>query len=372
MFFTATGGPPAPSFSASTLRSSANAAPLFLFALKGLVANRFFVPCPFPMDSPSNEEATPSSPQGFGSAAGMRLLAFLMRVAPRFVVYAFALVPVLWYYVTRPEGRFSSKIYQRRLGLRYGPLRRFLFGLRQARELSRVILDNMYLGLLGPGCFRLERLGTQRFHEALEEGRGLVLLAAHVGNWHLAATFLHNTGRTVHLVTAEVRHPEVQRQMDLAKGRSSHLVIHDARGGVGLLVELRAALGRGEVVIMAGDRAEAGSPIAVPFLGQEALFPTTPFHLALATGAPVCTALSFRTGLHRYVCYGLGPYRVVANGRADRQAAVERALRTFVGHLEELLRRHPTQWYNFFDFWSDKISEPRAQRSRSFPGQEPR
>lgn len=346
--------------------------PLVQFNIYCLVTTSVFMPCPFFMDSPSTEEVTSSSRQGFGSAAGMRLLAFLMRVAPRFVVYAFALVPVFWYYVVRPEGRSSSKIYQRRLGLRHGPLRRFLFGLGQARELSRVILDNMYLSLLGPGGFQLERLGTQRFHDALEEGRGLVLLAAHAGNWHLASTFLHNTRRTVHLVTAEVRHPEVRRQMDLAKERSSHLVVHDATGGVGLLIDLRAALGRGEVVIMAGDRAESGNPMAVPFLGQEALFPTTPFHLALATGAPICTALSFRTGMHRYTCYGLGPYRVVALDRADRRTAVERALRTFVNHLEELLRRHPTQWYNFFDFWSDKISEPREQRNRSCAGQEPR
>jgi predicted LPLAT superfamily acyltransferase len=314
------------------------------------------------MEMPMTETARPSPRQELGSATGMRLLAFLMRALPRVAVYTFAWIPVLWYYVVRPEGRLSSAVYQKRLGLEHGSLRRFLFGLRQARELSLVILDNMYLGLFGPAEFKLERLGTQRFHEALEEGRGLVLLAAHAGNWHLATTFLHNTRRTVHLVTAEARHPELKRQMDTAKRHFGQLVMHDAKGGVGLLVELRAALGRGEVVVMAGDRSEAGNPLAVPFFGQAAHFPTTPFYLALSSGAPVCTALSFRTGMHRYTCYGLGPYRVAASSRANRPAAVERALRTFVGHLEELLRKHPTQWYNFFDFWSGQVTDSKPQK----------
>lgn len=282
----------------------------------------------------------------------MRFLGLLMRVAPRFVVYLFALVPVVWYYLTKLEGRTSSSLYQRHLGLGYSGMRRFFFGLRQATQFSRVILDNMYLGLFGPGRFKLTRLGTQKFLDALEEGRGLVLIAAHAGNWHLATTFLHNTQRTVHLVTAEARHSEVQRQMDTAKQRSNHLVLHDANQGLGLLIELRAALGRGEVVVMAGDRADAGSPIAVPFLGSPALFPTTPFHLAMASGAPVCTALSFRTGMHRYTCYGLGPYRIAAGGRADRDSAVVRAVTTFANHLEELVLKYPTQWYNFYDFWA--------------------
>jgi predicted LPLAT superfamily acyltransferase len=280
-----------------------------------------------------------------GSPTGMKLMAALVRVLPRSLVYGFGVFPVIWYYLTRPEGRLSAAIYQRRLGLELGPIRRFLFGLKQALAFSHVILDNMYLGIFGPDRLRLNEIGTDIFLKALERGKGLILLSAHAGNWHLAINFLSNTHTKVNLVTDDVRQEEVRRQMDMAKKRSGHLVVHDATQGPDLIFELRAALGRGEIVILAGDRVTTGRKFVLDFLGKQASFPGNAYHLSRATGAPICTALPFRTGMQSYNCYGLGPFR----GDSPRKMAQE-----FVDHLEQLLRRYPEQWFNFYDFWEMK------------------
>jgi predicted LPLAT superfamily acyltransferase len=34
------------------------------------------------------------------------------------------------------------------------------------------------------------------------------------------------------------------------------------------------------------------------------------------------------------------------------QGGEDDALRTWVGLLEDAVRRHPTQWFNFFDIWN--------------------
>ncbi len=289
-----------------------------------------------------------------GSSLGMKLLAVLMRIFPLPIVYWTAMVPVIWYYLRRPEGRLSSATYQRMLGLNYGPVRRFLFGLSQARAFSHVILDNMYLGMFGPERFQLKSIGIEVFLQALDQKKGLILVSAHVGNWHLAVNFLNNTNRSVHLVIDDVRQTEVQRQMDAAKASAGHLFVHDANKGPELVFELRAALNRGEVVILDGDRAVSSRRIKVPFLGGQAWFPTTAFSIAAATGAPVCAALVFRTGNQHYECYGIGPLNdVPLNGSANRRSQAEMMARRFAGHLETYVRRFPKQWFNFFDFWRE-------------------
>jgi predicted LPLAT superfamily acyltransferase len=272
----------------------------------------------------------------------MKLMEAFVRALPRSLVYAFAMFPVVWYFVIRSEGRCSSNGYQTRLGRAEGKITRFLFGLGQARAFSQIILDNMYLGIKGPDKFHLHEYGTEVLRECLNRGKGLILLSAHVGNWHLAVNFLGYTDTRVHLVIDDVREAEVKRQMDRAKEKSAHLTVHDARRGLDLVFELKSALSRGEIVILAGDRVTTGRKKRASFLGAEAWFPTSAFTLARLTGAPVCTALCFRTGMQRYDCTAIGPFE------GDSE---EEMLRQFSIHLEAHLKHFPKQWFNFFDFW---------------------
>jgi predicted LPLAT superfamily acyltransferase len=281
----------------------------------------------------------------FGSQTGMKLLAFFMRFFPRQVVYWIALLPVVWYYLFQPEGRQSSAIYQRRIGLTHGPIRRFFFGLGQAKAFSQVILDNMYLGMFGPDRFNLSLVGTEIFLDALSHGKGLILLSAHVGNWHLALNFLSNTRTRVHLVTDEARQTEVRRQMDLAKENVDHLVVHNLSKGMDLIFELRTFLSRGEVVILGADRVTGERKTTAEFFGGQASFPTTAYFLAKISEAPICTAFSFRTGMQRYTCHGVGPFWIKTN------EDIKQAVQKFASSLENHLERFPQQWFNFFDFW---------------------
>jgi predicted LPLAT superfamily acyltransferase len=307
-------------------------------------------------EEPEEMESQTSSPKRrtetpLGSSIGMKLLAFVMRILPTRLAYLIAYIPVLWYYMLRPEGRLSASRLHERLGLAGGGFSCFRFGFRQARDFSRIILDNIYLGIFGPKRFEIAEYGTDIFKKTLEKGRGLLLLSAHVGNWHLAVNFLKNTQTRVHLVTDDARQAEVRHQMDRAKMASDHLTVHNLQKDTGLVFTLSAALKRGEVVIIAGDRAPSGGRrVKVPFLGKDAWFPTSGLAVAAAVNAPVCTALTFRTGTRRYECHGLGPFE---SGRdyTDKNAKIEAMAREFASHLEVYVRRFPTQWFNFYDFW---------------------
>ncbi|MBI2467970.1 MAG: lysophospholipid acyltransferase family protein [Candidatus Rokubacteria bacterium] len=127
-------------------------------------------------------------------------------------------------------------------------------------------------------------------------------------------------------------------------------------------VELVAALRRGEIVAMQGDRALGSrGDILVPFFGRPAPFPMGPFLLARAAGVAVVPAFCLLGPDYRYAVTAGDPLTVRAGGEAE-------AVRAWVALLEDVVRRHPTQWFNFFDVWNpSRAADPVPPPPRPTP-----
>jgi len=170
----------------------------------------------------------------------------------------------------------------------------------------------------------------------------LISLTAHVGNWELAGRLLAgHTERTTHVVVAE----EEARHLDQWVRRDGDGVKFITRSRPTIALELVAALRRGEVVAVQGDRALGTRGDAViPFFGRPAPFPLGPFVLARAVGVPLVPAFCVLDDSYRYTVKVVEPIVV-------RRGDEEDAARAWVASLEDVVRRHPTQWFNFFDVW---------------------
>jgi lauroyl/myristoyl acyltransferase len=172
---------------------------------------------------------------------------------------------------------------------------------------------------------------------------GLVSVTAHVGNWELAGRLLAGeSARRTNVVVAAEEAPELERWVR-RNGEGMRFV---PRSHPRIGVELVSALRRGEVVALQGDRAiGTRGDVAIPFFGRPALFPLGPFLLARAAGVPVVPAFCVLDADYRYRVR-LAPPITVTRGH-EQEAA-----RVWVGLLEDIVREHPTQWFNFFDVWT--------------------
>jgi lauroyl/myristoyl acyltransferase len=170
----------------------------------------------------------------------------------------------------------------------------------------------------------------------------LISLTAHVGNWELAGRLLAGrTERTTHVVVAE----EEALHLEQWVRRNGDGVRFVTRSRPTISVELVAALRRGEVVAVQGDRALGTRGDAlIPFFGWPAPFPLGPFVLARAAGVPLVPAFCVLDANDRYTVKVVEPLVV---SRGDE----EEAARAWVAILEDVVRQHPTQWFNFFDVW---------------------
>ena len=182
--------------------------------------------------------------------------------------------------------------------------------------------------------------GTERLNGL--EG-GMISLTAHVGNWEMAGRLLAlRSARPTHVVVAAEEIQALERWVR----RDGDGVRFVPRTMPTVSLQLVAALRRGEVVAVQGDRAlGTRGDTLVPFFGRPAPFPLGPFILARALRVPLVPAFCMLGPDDRYTVTMPEPLAVAAGGE-------EEALRAWVALLEETVRRHPTQWFNFFDIWN--------------------
>jgi KDO2-lipid IV(A) lauroyltransferase len=190
---------------------------------------------------------------------------------------------------------------------------------------------------------------------------GIVSVTAHVGNWELAGRLLADRAvRRTHVVVAPDEAPELERWVR-RDGDGMRFV---PRTHPGISLELLAALRRGEVVALQGDRALGSrGDLPIPFFGRPAPFPLGPFLLARAAGVPVVPAFCILGPDYRYIVRIAAPIIV----RRGEEAAAARA---WVAELEAVVRAHPTQWFNFFDVWNS-LGEPMPSAGDTGPGLAP-
>jgi lauroyl/myristoyl acyltransferase len=206
--------------------------------------------------------------------------------------------------------------------------------------------------------------GGEHIAAALGAGRGALLVTAHLGNWELGGVFLRAFGSQLAVVYVPDQFAEVESARQALR-RASGVVEIPIRPDESLssLPVLRA-LRQNQLVAVQGDRDFNDRGIAVPFFGAPAPFPAGPFQLALATGAPLVPAFIAYTSGHRFTIEAGPPIRLEATG--DRDADVRRGLEAWVRTLEAAVRRWPTQWYTFFDYWPEASAagESAPERAR--------
>jgi lauroyl/myristoyl acyltransferase len=187
--------------------------------------------------------------------------------------------------------------------------------------------------------------GMPALTSSMQSGRGVVVLTAHVGNWELAGRLLARHGaRPTHVVVAAEADPAVERFLRGGDGPVRFVT----RTTPTVSLSLVSALRRGEIVALQGDRAlGTRGDLACPFFGAPAAFPVGPFVLARAAGAHVVPAFCLLDADRRYRIVVGEPWGVEPGGEAA-------ALGRWVMALEDVVRRHPTQWFNFFDVWSPR------------------
>jgi len=260
------------------------------------------------------------------------------------------LYPVAWYFtLTAPRGVTASRDYLRQAG-RYWQWPGIPSTYSHFLAFSQVLLDRAALLSGTGGVYTFEFDGENHIHDALKQGRGLLMISAHIGNWEAAGRALKDripAPIRVAMVQAEAQRLAGFLGKKQDRGYSVLPLTADEESGLAILASLR----QGEIVAMHADRFLPGARgRRFEFLGRPAAFPEGPFQIAAVAGCPVLTCFAIRTGSRSYKLKGF-PAETIAAPRAGRSQAVEAAMRQYVARLEAMVKQYPSQWFNFYPFW---------------------
>lgn len=270
------------------------------------------------------------------------------RLGLRWAYAWLVLVAAYFTVANRAAYRSSSEFLDRVLG-RCAWWRRPLRVYRHFFSFGVTLLDRLAV-ISGRVEMQCQFEGESQFREYLSKGRGIILVGAHVGSWEIGGHLLGRLGTTVNVVVLDQDEARMRELYNEAlETRTFRLLTTD--GHPLRSIPIAAAVRRGEIVALLGDRTFGGADCAVPFLGGVARFPTGPFLLAAATGAPVFQVFAVRERLGRYRFFTHSPEFVERGVLRGGSTAVAPLVSRYADRLAAVARQYPYQWHNYFPFW---------------------
>jgi len=265
-----------------------------------------------------------------------------------------ALVGICPERLARLAGRFLGAVAWGALGIRR---KQVLESLRLSfPEKSRAELKETgsrcyrNLGEYFVEMFRINRLSTEWMERriaiegreildsALAEGRGVINVAFHYGDWELMGAFAARLGYPLVAIVRAQSNRFFERYISEMR-RASGMNLIQVEKSPGLV---RRALRQGSIVSFLADQDSHHQGIFVDFLGRPASTPRGPALFAHKTGAPVVISMMLPEGHGRW---RLVFERVPRPDTEDREEFVRRVTRYYTDRLARQVRVAPEHWF---------------------------
>ena len=242
------------------------------------------------------------------------------------------------------------------------------FTYRLCCNFGMVLVERAWMGICPEAEIRAEFPESGRMYEIMDEGRGVIIVNAHVGTWQMAMSLLSESPVGINIHMRYDEEAAARHYFDLQGGSCPFNIIRSDDNFGGML-EASAAILKGDAVVMMGDRWNPGTRgVDIKFLGDRARIPVSPYYLASATGATVIVLFTRATGPKSYRADIYDVFQVSPEAKHDPAAVREYAQR-YAELLEKYVKKYPLQWYNFYDYWAtgttetdEKADEPKLKQ----------
>lgn len=217
------------------------------------------------------------------------------------------------------------------------------------RNFSKYVVDFIHFYTMSPEEIR-DRIvfdDYERLNAAVAEGKGIIFVTLHFGNWDMGAAGLAAHGYPIDAIAETF---ELPRMNDLIQGYRRQLginIIPVERLGPGVLRALR----RGDILALLIDVPAPGASVAVDFFGAPADVPAGPARLAIRTGARVIPAVLAREPGDDKLIRPIVDFDLRFQPSGDEEQDVRRLTQQIMSSLERFVRKYPDQWFMFRPMW---------------------
>ena len=184
--------------------------------------------------------------------------------------------------------------------------------------------------------------------EFVDEGKGVVIMVPHSGNWYMAAWAMAKYGLPLFAIAARQRNPKLNVWMNRQYG-DIEVLDRDNRS---TLIQIHQRLRDGRAFAILPDLRVRNPDVEVDFLGGRANVSHAGAAFAVNSGCPIVLAVMTREN-GRHVFHYLKALR--PDPAADKKEETRRLTREALKLLSDEIVKHPGDWYWYNKRW---ILEP--------------
>jgi KDO2-lipid IV(A) lauroyltransferase len=193
---------------------------------------------------------------------------------------------------------------------------------------------------------RVRVVGADRWRQALDENRGLIIVSAHLGNWEFGMQFAACFMPTPALgVAKKLRYQPLNDWVHRLRTRFGTNIIYKK----GALPDMHRALRRGENVALLVDQSRRKEGVDVQFFGHRV--PATPAaaFLGIRCKSPILPIFCIREASGQLVIRVDHPIKIKWSG--DLRSDVQANTQLITTAVENMIRRYPEQWFWVHKRW---------------------
>lgn len=212
---------------------------------------------------------------------------------------------------------------------------------------SQAVIDKfaMYAGKK----FKVDIEGNELFLALAAKEQAFVQLSSHIGNYEIAGYTLVAETKPFNALVFFGEKESVMRNRTKMFGHTNIRMI-PVKQDMKHLFEIDSVLQNGETLSIPADRIWGSEKkLELDFLGEKAKFPQGPFSVATMRGLDVLSVSVMKTSWN---CYKIYVKSLGYDKNAPRKLQICELAEGYVADLERMLRLYPTQWYNYFEFWT--------------------
>ncbi len=199
----------------------------------------------------------------------------------------------------------------------------------------------------------IDPLNKQACVDAYAEGKGVLLLVPHMGNWEFCARWLTQTFPEVNAVVRKQKDPWIEQMLQHFREDTGLKIIYNKDS----LRQVLASLRRGELVIMMIDQHMRRGGVQVDFFGHPAMTTASAALLAVRTGCKVLVGSCYRQEKGGWGSSFSEPIETTVTQNRDLDYITN--TQRYVSVIEEMVREHPEDWMWMHRRWrTGKQREP--------------
>ncbi|KAA5534173.1 LpxL/LpxP family acyltransferase [Paenimyroides baculatum] len=214
---------------------------------------------------------------------------------------------------------------------------------------GQVLIDKIAISAGLRSKFTFDFDGIDILKQLLSEGKGGILISAHIGNFEIAEKFFADIDFNcqIHIVTVDQEHSVIKQYLESITDEKPNVQFIYVKEDMSHIFEINDALSKNHLICFTGDRYfEYSKTMQAELLGKEAHFPAGTFMLASRLKTPVAYVYVMKEpNLH----YHLYTRRALEFKHRDAQSV----LNSYTDSVSQMLKKYPYQWFNYFDFWKD-------------------